>query len=163
MWLLQGANKREASTLQPEGFFMGETQIATDKLRAYLATQYRFCSEGLSIELIIGNHSDALAALFADQRVTCGAFITAFNPRGALQSDAANILAHACLADVLADDDVEILEGAGSEAGSDWPAERSWFAPGLSLDAARAIGIRFDQDAILWVDEDAVPQLVLLR
>ncbi len=142
---------------------MGETQIAPDKIRAYLATHYRIDCEDQPIELTMGARSDSLAALFADRGVECGAFITAFNPRGTLQADAANRLAHARLAEALADHDVEIIEGAGSDDSSDWPPECSWFAPGLSFDAAWAIGIRFDQDAIVWAGSDAVPQLVLLR
>jgi hypothetical protein len=49
------------------------------------------------------------------------------------------------------------------EAGTDWPAERSYFALDLGLEAARVIGIDLDQDAIVWVGADAIPQLILLR
>jgi hypothetical protein len=55
------------------------------------------------------------------------------------------------------------IEGSGSEEGAEWPAEKSWFALGLQLDPARALGRHFDQDAIVWVGADAVPQLILLR
>ncbi len=142
---------------------MGETQIAPDKIRAYLATHYRVGCEDSPIELTAGTRSDSLAALFAVRRVACGAFITAFNPRGTQQADAANNLAHARLAAALAAHDVEIIEGTGTADSSDWPAESSWFALGLPLDAARAIGMHFDQDAIVWAGLDAVPQLELLR
>lgn len=142
---------------------MGDSKIAPDKISAYLATHYRIECEGQPIVLTVGTRSALLAALFADRRVACGAFITAFNPRGTLQADAANHLAHARLAEALAEHDVEIIEGTGSADSADWPPEASWFAPGLSLDAARAIGMRFDQDAIVWAGGDAVPQLVLLR
>ena len=129
---------------------MGETQIAPDKIRAYLATHYRIDCEDPPIELTVGARSDSLAVLFTDRGVACGAFITAFNPRGTVQADAANHLAHARLAEALAQHDVEIIEGAGGADRSDWPPECSWFAPGLPLDAARTIGLRFDQDAIVW-------------
>lgn len=33
----------------------------------------------------------------------------------------------------------------------------------MSLGAAKAIGTQFEQDAIVWVGPDAVPQLILLR
>ena len=55
------------------------------------------------------------------------------------------------------------IEGSGSEEGTEWPAEKSYFALGLALEPAKAIGIHFDQDAIVWVGPDAVPQLILLR
>jgi hypothetical protein len=55
------------------------------------------------------------------------------------------------------------IEGSGSEEGTDWPSEKSYFALGLALEPSRAIGTHFDQDAIVWVGLDAVPQLILLR
>ena len=139
------------------------TQIHPDKVRAYLATTYRLGHSEQDIALTIGQRSDWLAALFADKGVDCGAFLTAYNPLGALQSDEANERAHARLAARLAGLGIESIEGSGSEAGTDWPAERSYFALGLSLDAARAIGTGLDQDAIVWVGVDAIAQLILLR
>ena len=56
-----------------------------------------------------------------------------------------------------------MIEGSGSEEGTDWPSERSYFALGLGLEAASKIGTEADQDAIVWVGADAVPQLILLR
>ena len=74
------------------------TQIHPDKVRAYLATDYRLGHTAQDIVLTIGKRSDRLAALFATKGVNCGAFLTAYNPRGALQPEAANQLAHAQLA-----------------------------------------------------------------
>ena len=139
------------------------TQIEPDKVRAYLATDYRFGAAGNEIVLKIGKRSDQLAILFARHGVECGAFLTAYNPQGRLQSVAANDLGHIELAQLLRGKGLTIIEGAGSEGGSDWPEERSWFALGLALSSAKELGTRFAQDAILWVGPDAVPQLILLR
>lgn len=139
------------------------TQIHPDKVRAYLATGYRLGHTAKDILLTIGQRSERLAALFADNRVHCGAFLTAYNPRGALQTDAANARGHAELASLLRETGLGAIEGSGSEDGTDWPAEKSWFALGLQLVLAKALGNRFDQDAIVWVGSDAVPQLILLR
>ena len=143
------------------------TQIHPDKVRAYLATSYRIGHTAQDIVLTIGQRSDRLAALFASSDVDCGAFLTAYNPRGTQQSDAANDLAHAELAAQLhglgQGLDLQAIEGSGSEEGTDWPAEKSFFAMGLDLETSKAIGIHFDQDAIVWVGADAVPLLILLR
>ena len=104
-----------------------------------------------------------LAALFADSGVNCGAFLTAYNPRSTVQSDAANAQGHAELASKLQELGLQAIEGSGSEEGTEWPAEKSYFALGLALEPAKAIGTHFDQDAIVWVGPDAVPQLILLR
>ncbi len=139
------------------------TLIHPDKVRAYLATDYRMGHAEADTVLRVGAQSRGLAALFAAQGVGCGAFVTAYNPRGQLQSDGANNRAHIRLAERLADLGLAAIEGSGSEKGSDWPAERSYFAFGLALETAKAIGLEFDQDAIVWAGPDAVPRLVLLR
>jgi len=139
------------------------TQIHPDKVRAYLDTDYRLGHTDQDIVLNIGQHSVRLAALFASSSVDCGAFLTAYNPRGTIQSDAANELAHAQLGARIQEFGLKAIEGSGSEDGTDWPAEKSYFALGLALEPSKAIGTHFDQDAIVWVGPDAVPQLILLR
>ena len=139
------------------------TQIHPEKVRAFLATSYRIGHTAQDIVLTIGQHSDRLAALFASSDVDCGAFLTAYNPRGTQQSDAANELAHAELAAQLQGLGLQAIEGSGSEEGTEWPAEKSYFAMGLDLETSKAIGTHFDQDAIVWVGADAVPLLILLR
>ena len=139
------------------------TQIHHDKVRAYEATDYRLGHTDQDIVLTINKRSERLATLFAANGVSCGAFITAYNPRGAIQSDAANARGHAELASKLQELGVDAIEGSGSEKGSEWPAEKSYFALGLALELAKAIGTHFEQDAIVWVGPDAVPQLILLR
>ena len=139
------------------------TQIHPDKVRAYLATDYRLGHTDQDIVLTIGKHSERLATLFAGNGVNCGAFLTAYNPRGTVQTDEANDQAHTQLAAKLQGMRVHVIEGSGSEEGTEWPAEKSFFVLGLALEPAKVIGIHFDQDAIVWVGPDAVPQLILLR
>jgi hypothetical protein len=155
---------RRPSSDTQEGFFLSEaTQIHPDKVRAYLATDYRLGHTDQDIVLNIGKRSERLATLFSVSGVPCGAFLTAYNPQGTIQSEAANAQGHAELASKLQDLGLQAIEGSGSEEGTEWPAEKSYFALGLALDPAKAIGTHFDQDAIVWVGPDAVPQLILLR
>jgi len=142
---------------------MVETQIAADKIRAYRASDCRidfFCE---AIVLQPGLRSAQVAQLFALHAVTCGAFITAYNPQGAQRSTAENEQAHQQLLTHIESQGFRCLEGEGSEAGTDWPAEKSCFALGLGRSDAIKIGGLFGQDAIVWVGETAVPELVLLR
>ena len=139
------------------------TQIHPEKVRAYLVTDYRLGHTDQDIILTIGKHSERLAALFAYSGVNCGAFLTAYNPQGTIQSDAANAQGHAVLASKLQELGLQAIEGSGSEEGTVWPAEKSYFALGLALEPAKTVGFHFDQDAIVWVGPGAVPQLILLR
>ena len=41
--------------------------------------------------------------------------------------------------------------------------EESFLVYGLTLEAAKALGTRLEQNAFIWSGEDAVPQLILLR
>ena len=139
------------------------TQIDPDKVRAYLATGYRIGHTSQDIVLTIGQRSERLASFFATNGVDCGAFLTAYNPQGTVQTDTANERAHAELAAKLHALGLHAIEGSGSEEGTDWPSEKSYFALGLALEPAKEIGTHFDQDAIVCVGAEAVPQLILLR
>ena len=142
---------------------MVETQIAAEKVRAYRASDYRIGFTDQAIVLSPGLRSAQMAQLFVSHGVNCGAFITAFNPQGAQRSNAENEQAHQQLLSQIESLGLKCLEGEGSEAGTDWPAEKSCFALGLGREDAIQIGRTCDQDAILWVGECAVPELVLLR
>ena len=77
------------------------TQIHPDKLRAYEATDYRLGHTDQDIVLNICKRSERLATLFAVNGVNCGAFLTAYNPQGTIQSDSDNAQGHAELASKL--------------------------------------------------------------
>jgi hypothetical protein len=68
-----GASNREMrqpSLVTLEGFFMAETtQIHPDKVRAYLATDYRLGHTTQDIVLTIGQPSERLAAIFVRSEV----------------------------------------------------------------------------------------------
>ena len=142
---------------------MSETLIAVDKIRAYLATDYRLGHTDQDIVLNICERSDCLAALFAYTGFNCGAFLTAYNPQGSIQSDVGNACGHAELASKLQELGLQAIEGSASEEGTKWPAEKSFFALGLALEPAKEIGLHFHQDAIVWVSAESLPQLILLR
>ena len=119
---------------------MVETQIAADKVRAYRASDYRIGYTDQAIVLSPGLRSAEMAQLFALHGVNCGAFITAFNPQGAQRSTTENELAHQQLLSQIESHGLKYLEGEGSEAGTDWPAEKSCFALGLGRSNAIEVG-----------------------
>ncbi|MDA1327189.1 MAG: DUF3293 domain-containing protein [Proteobacteria bacterium] len=101
--------------------------------------------------------------LFASTGCDCGVFITAFNPLGQAQSDETNEIVHSRLGTELKASAIDVIEGAGADPTGAWPEEKSFFALGVDLEAARDLGIRYKQDAIVWAGADAIAQLVLLR
>ena len=140
---------------------MFETQLDASQIRAYRATDFRIDHHKLT--LAVGLRSEHIHRLFESKGVICAAFLTANNPRGTQQTDAENDAAHKLLAAKLASIGVEALEGSGSEPDSDWPAEKSFLALGLSRQDTMNLGLQFQQDAVVWVGETCVPELILLR
>ncbi len=142
---------------------LGETKVLADKQEAYRKTLYGFGQGPDAIALRIDVRSDALARLYQSSGHDCGIFITAYNPFGNAQSHEANDAAHALLGAELNVFAGKSIEGSGAASSGEWPEERSFFGLGVDLERAKELGVRFQQDAIVWAGRDAVPRLVLLR
>ncbi|MDC0540702.1 DUF3293 domain-containing protein [Paracoccaceae bacterium] len=54
------------------------------------------------------------------------------------------------------------MKALGVDHSGKWPGEESVFVPGLKLERAKLLRSKFGQNAIVWVCDDAVPQLILL-
>ncbi len=142
---------------------MTHSDVPAEQIEAYRKTDYR-CGQGRdALVLRIDVRSDALARLYASVGHSSGVFITAYSPFSQPHSREANEAAHARLGAELKALGRPVIEGAGSDPTGDWPAEKSYFVLGVDPDAAKALGVRYQQNAIVWVGADAIPTLILLR
>jgi len=142
--------------------YISATALNPAIVRAYSQTHYGV--RGASrFSLRIGRHSAPLQALHRAHNVHCSAYITACNPYSQSLTAAQNAARHAALLRVLRRQGLAWVPGVGRHLAGNWPGERSVLVLGLELDAASVLGIAFRQNAIVWNDADAVPQLVLLR
>lgn len=131
-------------------------------LEAYRTTAYHVFAEPPFV-LRIGAACPALVALLNQERVGTAAFVTAWNPFGDALAPDDNLDRQAKL---IAEVDAAALRWIGGEgrgAGGDWPPEPSILILGLSRRSAKVLGRSHGQNAIVWADADAVPELVLLR
>lgn len=130
---------------------------------AYLQTRFHVFADPLSFTLRIGERSNELAGLMAAQGASFAAYLTAENPASIATSDAENAARQATLKADL--DAIGALAVPGEGDGMDpaWPPEASWLAVGLTREHACALGDRYGQNAIVCIDRDAVPELVVLR
>ena len=96
------------------------------------------------------------------QSETC-AFITACNPLGELISNEQNSDLQKRLEEEIQFRELTYIAGEGKHPVGDWPGEPSYLGFDLSLEAAKTLGRKFNQNAIIWCGPDAVPQLTLLR
>ena len=156
----------QAGSVDPplmEGFLLAHSKISAEKIEAYRNTDYRFGERLDAITLRIGRRSDKLASLYVNSGHTCAAFITACNPFGEAQSKAANDDIHARLGKELRRLSNHVTQGVGTDPSGAWPEEDSFLALGIDLEAAKILGIRYKQDAIVWTDCESEPILILLR
>ena len=167
MWLLeeQPSRQRQPSP-QLEGFLLPESAISPSLIEAYLAAHYRVDAE-LPFTLKVGVFSEPLAQLLQRHQCDYVAYLTACNPLGQDVGDIENAARQAELGRELKGRSLRFIEGMGldsqSEEAQKWPGEASFLVLGLSLEASRALGRKYEQNALIWCGKDAVPQLVLLR
>jgi hypothetical protein len=143
-----------------------QSHVSDQLIAAYRSANYRVESSCETFVLRIDQYSEPLARLFAASDHHCAAFVTACNPLGALQTIEANRTATSRLAGrlrQLAKGEGRVFTGTGCDLARTWPEENSFLVLGLDLDAARALGREFGQNAIVWAGNDAIPRLVLLR
>ena len=142
---------------------LAHSDVPAEQIKAYRKTDYRF-GQGLdAVTLRIDVPSDALAQLYASAGYSSGVFITAYSPFSQPHSRETNDAAHTRLGADLKTLGRPVIEGAGADPTGHWPEERSYFVLGVDLDTAKALGLRYQQNAIVWAGADAVPRLILLR
>ena len=140
--------------------FMSEIDQAT--IKAYLETDYCVSGEPPFV-LRVGITSEPLAKLYRRSKIDSGVFVTACNPFSVDIGEAANTARQLELAKELNRRSLTFLNCVGRHPAGGWTAEPSYFVLGLSLEAAKALGKKYDQNAVVWCGPDAMPELVLLR
>ena len=109
--------------------------------------------------LKIGRRCAPLDALLQAHRAHTATFVTAANPRGEQRSPAQNRAAQAELEASLA---YPFHRGEGRDPDGAWPAEPSALVIGMPRGEAEALGRAYRQNAIVFIEQGAAPELVLL-
>ena len=138
------------------------SEIPRKIIEAYLETEYHVLGDP-SFMLSIGVTSEPLGKLYKQTRTNCAVFITAWNPQSRDVDVATNKAKQAELAKELSQRSLACFDGIGRHPTGGWPEEPGFFVPGLSLEAAKKLGIKYGQNAVVWCGSDAVPELVTLR
>lgn len=143
------------------------TALPLTLVEAYLETEYRVAVSPdfgvvMPFVLRVGQPSEPLQQLLDDTGAQGACFITAFNPYSEVTSAEENSALQEELQTTLRQHEVKFLRGQGQHPSNNWPPEPSVLCLGLPLDAAKRLGMRFQQNAFLWCGADAVPYLVLL-
>ncbi len=90
-------------------------------------------------------------------------YLTAWNPFSQTLNEAQNRLRQIDLEKDISDLRLSYLRGYGKGDIGTWPAEPSILILGLSLESGKLLAQKYEQNAFLWCDKNAVPELILMR
>jgi hypothetical protein len=130
-------------------------------IQAYRETHYKV--PGLELTLVIDQPNPALELAHHRHRADCSAFITACNPYSAELTPAENERRQRHLAEELRSRSLSFADGVGQHPSNGWAGEPSFLVFGLTLEAAKSLCIRLEQNGFVWSGADAVPRLILLK
>lgn len=142
---------------------MISSTIPAQLIGHYIEAQYRIGTPAESITLRIDQYSAPLAQFLAASNQSRAAVISAYNPYSELLSDEENLAAHEMLRESLMRHAYPVTESLNIDPAGAWPAEKSFFISGIDLNTAKSLGQQFRQNAIVWIDRNAIPLLILLR
>ena len=138
-----------------------KTNAAPELISAYKATNFHVKAEP-AFTLNVGIESPELKRLLKKHCVSNAAFITAWNPYSKTLSSEENKARNNLLENELKLLSLKFIEGFGQDPLGKWAGEDSFLVLGISLEVSKKLGLQFDQNAIVWADSDAIPNLILL-
>jgi hypothetical protein len=132
-------------------------------IAAYRAAWYRIALPDGQETVRIGAPAPRTQAWLRSLGAAGAAFVTACNPRGQCQDDAANAAAMARLRTHVAARGWTFLEGAGGDDAGAWAPEPSLAVALDSPAEAVALGRAFDQNAVVWIPAEGSAVLLITR
>jgi hypothetical protein len=137
--------------------------MAIDKtlIKEYTNAEYVVYAESEFL-IYVHTYSETLKRLITDKEATQAALITAYNPYSERLSEVENSKAQTALTEELHEMGLGFIQGLGRDKAGQWPAEKSVLVFNISKSTAQMLGNKYQQNAILWIEEDACPQLLLL-
>jgi len=139
------------------------TDISTGLIASYLTTNYQVGAGSEMFILHINQYSDSLSRLLTANKQCYATIITAYNPFSEPQNNARNLAATTKLSQVLKRYSDSVIESINTDPSGIWPDEKSFCVLGLNLEISNFLGREFNQNAIVWANSNAIPQLILLR
>jgi hypothetical protein len=141
---------------------MDKTSIEPELIKSYLSMHYHVCA-ARPFFLEIGKQSCMLSFWHKIFEVNCSAFITAYNRYDKYQTSHENKLRHKQLQTDMEKACLPVIDGyCQDEVGKNDKVEYSLIF-GISLKESKEVGNKYTQNAIVYCEEDLIPQLILLR
>jgi hypothetical protein len=112
------------------------------------------------LDLWIGRAEPRLRRLLSEHGAPHAALLTACNPRSVATSRVDNAAAMRALASAVRGAGYPSVESLATDPVGRWPDEPGLLIFGIGRDAALALARRFDQNALVWIDGAATPELL---
>ena len=139
-------------------------ELSKELLDAYRNAVYQIFKEKEKeiITLTVGSKSEELIRLIINQNVISATFITAFNPKSVILSEEENASRNEELRKDIANLKLQYFEGVGFDAtNTDWLPEKHFLILGLDRDHSINLAKKYDQNAILYIENDGYVELLL--
>ncbi|WP_342804633.1 DUF3293 domain-containing protein [Alteromonas sp. M12] len=137
-----------------------------DLLTAYKNAEYVVFADGLAdnqFVMLVDKYCDALQRLMYQKDCKQAAFITAYNPRSHLLPESQNRNAHTHLKNQIQQLGFKFINGQGQDPKGHWPAEKSLLVLNIDKHQAMNIAKQWGQNALIWIEDDAIPNLLLIE
>ena len=140
-----------------------DSTLPSGLIQAYRETHYKATT--LDLELIVDQPNAALDLAHRRHRCDCSAFITACNPYSVELTSDQNEVRQQELAAELRSRSLAFVDGIGQHPSNGWAGsgEPSFLVFDLTLEAAKALCAKLEQNGFVWSGADAVPRLILLK
>jgi hypothetical protein len=135
--------------------------VKPELLEAYKRTQFIVDLPDRQTVICHGKRNNVIEQILSEHAAKTGAFVTAHNPRSQRLSDDQNRERHRLLIADVEKQSFAYLTGRGVGEDHSWPAEESLFVIGTTHDQATALGTKYGQLAIVWVEMGRAPEIVL--
>ena len=130
-------------------------------VEAYRNAIYEIEAESRII-LKVSEYSHSLEDLHERHKCSISALITACNPRSQILSDAENTQRMDALTTEIQALGYAHLPAIAKDPQGKWPDEPGLWVAGLTKNEAESLARSFEQNGLLWIEQDAIPRLVLL-
>ncbi|WP_416308522.1 DUF3293 domain-containing protein [Neptunicella sp. SCSIO 80796] len=142
---------------------MANSNFPPQLVIAYQQAEYHvFDNNNSAFILKVGQFSQPLTKLYEMFDCDNATFITAFNPNSRPLTIAQNQQRQQLLIQDISNAACHFIHGAGRDPEGQWPAESSLLALGLDYSSSILLAEKFQQNAFLWCENNAIPELVWL-
>jgi hypothetical protein len=141
---------------------MIDTSIHKELLESYESANYHVDASP-SFILKIGKYSPELHSMYDASHKKRAAFITAYNPASVELSNEENKERNRELEEKIQALHLDYIHGEGKCDESKWSGEESFLVLGINQEDAIQLGKEFGQNAIVWIPENCIPELLLLK